>query len=273
MNNALIMSIFTGLLVLIGIAQVLILINQKRQNQLSLIQEYRQRWYDYRFYWANVVFIGRRGGEYYQVADKKRVIELNQLIKEHSNRSPTVWGLESIRCVSNVLSDICMKILQGQLDIKDVYPIFGSELLRQSKPLRNLLDVFYIMDFEPHEDSRHNNIRCELQDWLIYHEGIRRRCLILIDLLWAEAVRLEDLSPNDIKQAAEAKKHTGKIYRKRLIKEIKKLNNGLSPFLSLRLSSHLKNSEFRNHFWQKGINLDDIENKNKEWVKRILREF
>ncbi len=271
MNNELIMSILTGLLVLVGIAQVMILINQKRQNQLVLLQEYRTRWSVYRKQWAILIFIGRCKGDYYQVAEQEILQELSVLVEKYSNSSPTVWALESVRCVCNTLSDVCIRVIQGQLDIKDVYPLFGSELLRQSRPLRVLLDVYYTEPHEPHESQEHGNIRKELQDWLIYHDGIRRRCLILIDLLWAEAVRLEDLSPIDIKSAADAKKYTGGICKKRLVKEIRKINDSYSLIKTTTLSSHLNNSEYRNYFWQSGICKKELQEREKKWIDMLLR--
>lgn len=93
MNNEIVMSIFTGLLVLIGLAQVLILINQRRQNQLVLLQEYRQRWFEFRKQWSIVIFIGRSEGEYYQVASSDVLTELTKLVEKSSDHEPTVWAL------------------------------------------------------------------------------------------------------------------------------------------------------------------------------------
>ncbi|MNF68154.1 hypothetical protein D3C77_326970 [compost metagenome] len=272
MNNEIVMSIFTGLLVLIGLAQVLILINQRRQNQLVLLQEYRQRWFEFRKQWSIVIFIGRSEGEYYQVASSDVLTELTKLVEKSSDHEPTVWALESIRCVCNTLSDICIRVLQGQLEVRDVYPLFGTELLRQTLPLRILLDVYYQNDFSSHEGNKHANIRKELQDWLIYHDGVRRRCLILIDLLWAEAVRLEDLSPVDIKRAAEAKVHSGKTSRNRLVSELKKVNGKPCIFKALKLRAHLKYSEFSKSALQRGINAAELDKRNEAWVNHILRK-
>ncbi|UKA11691.1 hypothetical protein [Photobacterium damselae] len=272
MDNELIMSILTGLLVFVGLAQVLILIHQKRQNQLVLLQEYRNRWNEYQRQWAITIFIGRTDDDYYQVAAKNLHLELMGLVEEYSLREPTTWALEAIRCVSNTLSDICTRILQGQLEISDVYPLFGSELLRHSRPLRILLDVYYPKEHAPYEDHSHKNIRRELQDWLIYHDGIRRRCLILIDLLWAEAARLEDLAPSDIGDAANAKIYSGKQSRKRLINEIQKINNAPSLFRVIKLTLHLKNSEFKKYKWQVGIRRSELEEREKKWTDMLTRK-
>ena len=280
MGNELIMSILTGLLVLVGLAQVMMLINQKRQNQLALLQEYRSRWSAYRKQWATVIFVGRYEGEFYQVADEKLQLELTKLVNKTSNSSHEIWALESINYICTTLSDICLRVIQGQLDIKDVYPLFGSELLRHSRPLRVLLDVHYTSEYystlyngpkSSNRLSKHEQVLRALQDWLIYHDGIRRRCLILIDLLWAEATRLDDLSPSDIEAAAIAKQGSGKKSRDRLAKEIRTINYFFPIYRLFKLTTHLRNSEFKKYRWQVGIDRKRLEEREKQWLAMLLR--
>lgn len=178
MENELVMAVLTGLLVLVGLAQVMMLINQKRQNQLALLQEYRSRWSQYRKNWAIIVFIGRSEDEYYQVADQSLQSQLTEMVGNTSDYGPTVWALESINHVCSTLSDVCIRILQGQLTIEDVYPLFGSDLLRHSRPFRSILDVYFDMYTTGYTNEdiigakRHLRIRYELQNWLIYHDGV-----------------------------------------------------------------------------------------------------
>lgn len=277
MENELIMSVLTGLLVLVGLAQVMMLINQKRQNQLALLQEYRNRWSQYRENWAIIVFIGRSEDEYYQVADKSLLFSLTNMVGDTSDYAPTIWALESVNHVCSTLSDVCIKILQGQLTIEDVFPLFGSDLLRHSRPFRSILDIYFDMYTTGYtsEDiigsTKHLRVRYELQNWLIYHDGVRRRCLILIDLLWAEATRLEDLSPNDIECAAEAKIYSGKKSRARLVREIRKINNLPSPFKLAKFTIFLKNSEFRKYKLPIGVDKSKLKVRDEEWSDMLLR--
>ncbi|EKF9441634.1 hypothetical protein H2659_17750 [Vibrio cholerae] len=273
MSNELTMSFLTALLVLVGIAQIRMLFSQKHQNQLALLQDYRNRWWSLKKQWAKVVYIGRGENEYYQVADQAQLTELNKLKVDYSLSLPTVWALESVREVSNIFSDICIRILQGHLDIKDVYPIFGSELLRQGRPLRVLLDVYYPQDHDPIETRAHKGIRREVQDWLIYHDGIRRRCLILIDLLWAEGVRLGDICPTDIKKAAIAKVHTAKKINHRLSEEIRKVNGSMSLIKIVTLKRHLKHAQYRKGFWEHGLDEVELDEREKKWVVMLLRDY
>lgn len=264
------MSILTALLVLVGFAQVRMLFSQKHQNQLALLQDYRERWWAFKKHWAAVVYIGRDEVDYYQVADQILLKEFGDLKEGYSLSEPTVWALESIRVVSGLFSDICIRVLQGHLNVRDVYPIFGSELLRQGRPLRVLLDVYYSRSRTG--GGEHIGIREELQDWLIYHDGIRRRCLILMDLLWAEGVRLGDICPSDIRCAAEAKICTAKKINERISCEIKAINGSASFVRVLRFKSYLKHAQFRKGFWENGIDKIELNEREEKWVAMLLRK-
>lgn len=283
-ENELIMSVLTGFLVLVGFAQIMVLMGQKRQNQLALLQEYRTRWSDYRKHWAVLVFLGRAKEEFYQVANKSLQLELTEEVNKTTQFAPTRWALESVSYVCNTLSDICIKILQGQLSIQDVYPLFGTDLLRHSRPLRVLLDVYFesyysdsyfagIEDDDLSNSKKHRQVRNELQTWLMYHDGVRRRCLILIDLLWAEAARLEDLSPDDIRAAAIAKEVSGRKSRTRLIREIRKINVLPSPFKIIKFTIHLKKSEFRKFNIPLGVDEAKLKARDEEWSSMLLHKY
>lgn len=278
-ENEFVMAILTSLLVLVGCAQIMMLFSQKRQNQLALLQEYRTRWSEYRKHWAVLAFLGRAEGEFYQVANRDLQLELTKAVNKTTRYGPTIWALESVSYICNTLSDICIKILQGQLSIQDVYPLFGTDLLRHSRPLRVLLDVYFDTYYSASEGedfknlTKHNQVRNELQTWLMYHDGVRRRCLILIDLLWAEAARLEDLSPNDILSGAIAKQDSGKKSRARLVREIRKINILPSPFKIIKFIIHLKKSEFRKFRLPLGVDKTKLKAKEEEWDSMLLHRY
>ena len=183
MDSDLITAVSTVLLSIVGFTQLKILITQNRQSQFNLIEEYRKRWFNSRRDWGAVIFIGRSEENYYQVVNEKTINQFILLKEKSSQSTPSIWALDSSRVIFITISDICIKVLKKQLDISDVYPIFGTELLRNSKPLRALLDKSYSNRDYQYDSEKHHNIRNEIQDWLVYHDGIRRRCLILIDLL------------------------------------------------------------------------------------------
>lgn len=244
-NSNLLTAIATVLLVLVGLVQIFVLFSQRKQTRIALTEQYRQLWNSLKKHWGNVIFLGRENGEFYQALDE---ISINELIAEttkHRLDTPTIWALESIQKVCGTLGEISTRVLQGHLQIADIYPIFGTQFLRQNRPLRQLLEPKYQNSYQIDETTeQHKLIRTEIQDWLVYHDGLRRRCLILIDLLWAEAARLEDLPPDDIQSAAIAKQKTGRQNRNRVFEETIRLNGIINVFYAIKLSRYLRKAEY-----------------------------
>lgn len=140
-DGATLTALATALLVVVGVAQVFVLVMQRRQACLNLVEFYRKRWSELRHMWAITVFFGRDPEEYYQVANKTQLERFQNDSAKATLSAPTLWALESIQATCSTLSDVCLKVLQGQLAIEDTYPVFGTELLRHSSPLRVLLDT------------------------------------------------------------------------------------------------------------------------------------
>ena len=274
MDSATITALATGLLVIVGLAQVGVLIAQRRQSRLELVETYWRRWRESRKAWGTVVFFGREDGEFYQVAEPAQLDDFRHETHSADSSGPTTWALDAIRSVSGVMSDVCIRVLQGQIDIGDAYPIFGSELLRQSRPLRVLLDSSYPIRVWSEESSDywnpHQEIRRELQTWLVYHDGVRRRCLILLDLLWAEAARLEDLPPDELLGAANAKRVSGHRNRDRLSKECIRLRGPLGFFRSYVLSRHIRHAEHKRSHSRIGLDAAKLKALDKQWEDRLL---
>lgn len=272
-NSNFLTAIATILLVLVGFVQVFVLFSQKKQTRIALTEQYRQLWNSLKKNWGNVVFIGRENGEYYQVLDETSINALRTETTKQRLDTPTIWALESIQKVCGMLGEISTRVLQGHLKVADIYPIFGTQFLRQSRPLRQLLEPDYQNSYYTDETTeQHKRIRTEIQDWLVYHDGLRRRCLILIDLLWAEAARLEDLPPYDMKSAADSKRHTGKLNRKRVFQEVIKLNGRAKIFFAIKLSRFLRKAEYISCLNWTGINRKRLTNLDEKWANRLLRK-
>ena len=272
MNDALLTAIATVLLVIVGLAQIVVLIAQKRQTRIALTAQYRQLWINCKKHWGNIIFIAREKGEYYQVLDETAINKLIEKTKLHRLDTPTTWALDSIQNLSGLLGEVSTRVLQGHLKISDVYPIFGTEFLRHSRPLRQLLEPEYKNPFFKEDlEGLHKLIKNEIQDWLIYHDGLRRRCLILIDLLWAEAARLEDLPPDDMRSAADAKKTTGSLNRNRVFQEVTRLNGLTNFLLAFKLTMFLRRAEYHKFFNPIGIKKRRLSKLEKTWTKRLLR--
>lgn len=277
MDSATLTALATGLLVIVGVAQVGVLVAQKRHSRLELIEMYRKRWHDANDGWSATIFLGREAGEYYQVANPSTLEQLTKATRDATLHAPTRWALDSVRAICTILSDVCLKVLQGQLEVGDAYPVFGSELLRHSRPLRILLDRTFETSSRTGAFAQddavqdHKLVRREVQDWLIYHDGTRRRCLILIDLLWAEAARLEDLPPSDLRSAADAKRQSGPKSRARLSREIRRLNGLFGAYRAFRLSHFLRHAEYEDKLLQIGINPERLQELDAAWVDRLLQ--
>lgn len=165
-------------------------------------------------------------------------------------------------------------MLSGQLDVADAYAVFGTAFLRQTQPLRRLLDPSSARNDEYAPDSTrrrlHKDLQAEVQGWLMYHEGVRRRCLILIDLLWAEAARLEDLPPSDVRRAAEAKRSTGGMNRRRLVHECLRLRGLSGARRAHALARFLKHAEFRRWYGFAGLRARRLDSLEESWLGRVL---
>lgn len=257
----------TVALVFIGFAQVFILFIQHRHNQITLIEEYRRQFLTIKLDLGVLVFIGRSPDEYYQILPKAEIVRLKNRSSRSEDNTPTIWALDSAKAFFPYFSGVCLKILQGQLNIQDIYPLFGSELLRHSSPLKKLLENFHDDHFPV--SKVHLSIRSEIQSWLLYHDGMRRRCLILLDLLWAEASRLEDLAPSDLISAANKKRITGEINRSRLFEEAKRINRPLIPVREYLLSEFLKHSEYRRGRFLRGLDSNRLRDLDERWIKNL----
>lgn len=276
MNEAELTALATALLVLVGGVQVAILFGQRHQQRLDWAEMYRRRWIELQGDWATVVFLGRRSSDYYQVAHHEDLQRLREATQTTSNGVASSWAQASVRNVCGMLSDLCSRILQGHIQVRDIYPIFGTELLRQGAPLRVLLDgkadhlKCYGEIGPTEEEARHDNLRSEMTTWLVCHDGIRRRCLIMIDLLWAEAARLEDLPPYELIAAANTKKETGYLNRARLRIEAIRLNRWWSWMRVLRLTEYLRYSEWRHFPWSRGLSKVQLKKLDDAWTKRYI---
>ena len=283
MDSNTVTALATAFLVLVGLAQVIILVgqlylsrSQKRNQDIDVVEVYRTRWFDYQNKFGCLVYLGRELNEYYQTIDEQEIAKLNSNLKFVKNDKPTIWARDAVRDISTLMSDVCIRILQGSLSIQSVYPLLGTTILRQSLPLRKLLECEYDSGYlrqdstvDPLLVMQHLSVRKEVQDWLVYHAGARRRCLILIDLLWAEAARLQDLPPSDLRSAADAKSNTGDQNRLRVKAEVLLLNP-YNYITAIRLARFLKHSEYKKFYWTKGISRKQLDMLESEWTKRLL---
>ncbi|WP_336354620.1 hypothetical protein [Pseudomonas granadensis] len=276
MTDAELTALATILLVVVGVAQVRILSGQRQQQRLDWAEMYRRRWTELQGDWATIVFLGRKAQEYYQIAHHVKLQELRELLRSSSSDTASSWAQASVRNVCGMLSDLCSRILKGHIKIDEIYPVFGTELLRQGAPLRTLLNgnsdclKCYGSIGPNDEELRHDRLRSEITTWLVCHDGIRRRCLMMIDLLWAEAARLEDLPPYELITAADAKARSGHLNRARLSAEVRRLGGWGARRRASHLTNILRHAEWRRLPWSRGLNKKKMKKLDEEWTQRYL---
>lgn len=246
--------LLTGLLVAFAAGQVVAIRQQRALAELQVVHELREQWQSVYKEWTGLLVLG---GHFYldipeDVADayplllREDVDTYRKLV--HFNRRSDSWDeIESKlpkeefdiisqrtlafpeefhRSPLGLLATVGSYVLRGRVSPGTAYEVFGSDLTRNSSSVR------YVTDLAPNSTY-----------YLGYYPGVRRRVLILLDLMWAEAAKRGDLKPLEHDKAAETKtKHkTGVRNRRRLRTEQRRLRRAMPSFG--RLEWHLTSAE------------------------------
>lgn len=112
-------------------------------------------------------------------------------------------------------------------------------------------------------DQRHSDA---LIHWSAYHVGTKRRLDIMLDILWAQAVRLKDLPLCDVAMAAEVKRvlRTGQRNRRRAAAEAWRLR---SPYTAIALRRLLRSAEYRSIMNPAGVPMTEA----REEIRGVTR--
>lgn len=260
-----------GLLVASAI-QIVTLRAEGRRHEAELVATLHRSWERLAGAWGYCILLGRLPGDYYNMVTIEEQDEFGEAAaryhrtgeRNHIRRYDTAMK-EALQFISNCGSHI----LTGRLSIEAAYSVFGSEFLRQSRPLRVIVDQSYSPNYG--SDAEKLVLRHE-QDWCFYHPGVRRRVLILVDLLWAEAARTQDLAPQDLMTAAEAKRNhgTGGTNRVRLSTECR--NVGVAAYRRWYLVRFMRHAEYRVRPWNRGLNETVLRRDDAAWVRKLLRD-
>ena len=191
---------------LIAINQTWLIYVQARQARVELCSNVVDLWQGSRDSWRIMIGAAMRGSFYSPMLtpeeDRKiRAVEVwtpGEFIQEQ------IWLSDHCRTALSALSLASDLVLSGRLIPSDLYVILGLDLARRSRPLRDVL--FMENSVFTHVDTMHPQ------------RGQRERILALVDLMWAEAARRDDLSPWVLERAARLKRSgTGDIARKRMV--------------------------------------------------------
>lgn len=244
-----------------------------RRADVALLHDQIERWRQLGSHWSRAVLVGRGPNAFYLTSSTEDVRAYVETIKRYrtlvndSNDSDD-WYEEykasyrdiaeykgAAQAVLKFLSAVGFLIVDGKLSPRLAYATLGTEVLRHGAALRQLIDQpppdptnpFIPQAGPPKELELGDEVRSWVQEWLTYHPGTGRRTLILLDVLWAEAAHLRDLSIGELQWAAAAKEAfgTGRRNRSRLSQECRRLGH---PILAIRLSRRLRFSEYRSTF-------------------------
>lgn len=136
--------------------------------------------------------------------------ERYETLLEHMSGTRPEWPEAFYREPLGLLAVVCSYVLQGRLSARLAYDVLGEDLIRNSASVR------YAIEVSP-----------EVTYYLHNHPGIRRRVLLLLDVLWAEAAARGDLSEDEGRtaRATKAVYRSGVRNRRRLRREARRFGN------------------------------------------------
>lgn len=249
-----IQGLLTALLVLFAAGQVYVIRQQRLLAELQVVHELREQWLAVRDEWLGMLVLGGHfyldipvdASSRYPVLADERIAQYRELV--HFNRSKRSWAEieealdedevallshgsplqfpeEFHRLPLGILATVCAYILRGRLTMGSAYEVFGADLTRNSSSVR------YVTDVAPNSTY-----------YLNYYPGVRRRVLVLLDLMWAEAATRGDLNHREATAAADTKDKwkTGLRNRRRLRAEARRLGRFM---WSWQLEWHLTAAE------------------------------
>lgn len=270
-----------GLLILAA-GQFALLRRQARREEVLLLAQLIERWNSLQSDWERLILIARGPSSYYLISPTDDTARYRDLLAARLDEARTPGDHSRWLTVSHELhiyrraaeaclrffATTCLLVLNARLTSELLYAVFGTELPRNSGAIRALLDYpdqdpdslgFDLTDFTGAGDSpdqaamrAEETMRFIARDWVGYQPGIRERVLILIDILWAEAAKREDLNGRDLILAAEVKRklQTGARNRRRVRRAAAR---GGHPIRGLKLSRLLRSSEFRRRLRRTGV--------------------
>lgn len=219
----------TGLIVsivvaLIAVNQTWFIRIQARQAGVELCNNITDLWRASENSWRIMIGAAMGGGFYSPTLTPEEDEKVQRILTSDPSGGFTyeqVWLSEHCRKALGAISLSAELVLSGRLNPSDVYAILGLELARRSLPLRNVLFT--------------ENSLFTLTDTMRAQRGQRERILALVDLMWVEAARRDDLSPWSLERAAEIKRSgSGDIARKRITTQCKAVKSGIFTRWKLR---------------------------------------
>jgi hypothetical protein len=199
--------------------------NQARSLQVQLLMGLNQDWRSLREAWAISLMLIRGSSDFYTRAtmEARYAYVVLREMGHFGEYSPDPWSMsldvpdeyrtrvselsvseqqlqaqrliDATEDVVAFLQRTCGRVLSGELQVATLYEACGPAVVQNARPLRELA-----------KEHRYS--------W--YYPGMSERILILIDLLWAHAVRLGEVGEENLSAIAAHKRATGSGLTNRL---------------------------------------------------------
>lgn len=276
----------TAAYVVLTIGLLFVARRQAQTAEVSLLSELSNRWAAAERNWIKTLLVSRGPTDYYNVAAPQETRRYADLLAEwdaleqradfsdaywqdrnHLDRRIREYEL-AVSSLVEFLASSSLLVLRGRLTVEGAYAVFGTQVVRNGGALREVL---------PHA-PRHSKfagpraaadeVRWRICDWGTYRPGVVRRVLALVDLLWAEAVRLDDLGPYELASAADAKaRGAGTTCRARVREEVGRAGPPFpSALVKWRLARSLQRAEWQTFWHRRGLDREVIETRQSEWL-------
>ncbi|GLY90922.1 hypothetical protein Airi02_088510 [Actinoallomurus iriomotensis] len=235
-----------------------IALRNSRMSEVNLLATLREDWKDLNRSWHRSILTVNGPGDYYSYADQDLCDEYDtyiarlasgELTEEEGAILSRPW-IEAINDVVSFFGIVATYVLRGQISAQNAYVIFGAEVARRSKIVRELLDEEPSGRFPGSQPAKFSDEETSAGAWWQdqrmhagQYGGRNQRILCLQDIIWSQAARLQDLYMYEIEAAARIKREHGSGSRAR--NRVRRLCRQLggSYLTSLRLQWQLTNSE------------------------------
>jgi hypothetical protein len=265
-NLAIILSILSFIVSLISVRAVF---RGNSISEIDILTSLQSGWGDLQEKWwrANLTVYG--SDNYYTPGNQELRAEFDRLVEDlssgtlsqHEAQAAAFPWISAIREIVDYLGNVASYVLTGQLSPGHAYSIFGAPVIRRSRVIRAIIGDrslstggassdrrTYFSGYKPayYSDEWRMGLPSDwVAEWMHagQYSGRTERVLCLLDVLWAQAARQQDMYRHDLVTAASVKREyvSGLRNRKRIKRVVRQL--GGSGLLALRLQWHLTRAE------------------------------
>lgn len=184
----------------IALSQAWLLYAQARQARVTLCTSVADLWQKNIDSWRVMIAVAMGGTNNFYApmlapSEEEKVTELKKRLDgpiQPGFSQEQLWLSDHCRRALGTIALVAELVLSGRVSPADAYAILGLDLARRSRPLRDVLFM---------KSEIWLNI-----DTMGTQRGARARILALVDLMWVEAARRDDLPPWTLERAAEIKR-------------------------------------------------------------------